>query len=56
MRSPQGDNYGRVWYFQDITERKQASDALEQSTAQLRQQAQELEKTLCELQSAQTQL
>jgi PAS domain S-box-containing protein len=56
VRSPQGDNYGRVWYFQDITERKQASAALEQSTAQLRQQAQELEKTLCELQSAQTQL
>jgi PAS domain S-box-containing protein len=56
VRSPQGDNYGRVWYFQDITERKQALAALEQSTAQLRQQAQELEKTLCELQSAQTQL
>ncbi len=40
----------------DITERKQAEVALQKSEAQLRQQAQALEKTLKELQSTQSQL
>ncbi|MEH1911977.1 PAS domain-containing sensor histidine kinase [Nostoc sp.] len=49
VRSPDGDCYGRIWYFRDITERKQAE-------VDLRQQAQELETALYKLQSTQTQL
>ena len=49
VRSPRGDCYGRIWYFRDITERKQA-------LSDLRQQAQELETALHKLQNTQTQL
>ena len=49
VRSPTGDYYGRIWYFRDITERKQA-------LSDLRQQAQELETALHQLQNTQTQL
>ncbi|MEH2064582.1 MAG: ATP-binding protein [Nostoc sp.] len=49
VRSPSGDCYGRIWYFRDITERKQA-------LSDLRQQAQELETALYKLQNTQTQL
>ena len=49
VRSPDGDYYGRIWYFRDITERKQAETVL-------RQQAQELETALYKLQNTQTQL
>jgi PAS domain S-box-containing protein len=31
VRSPSGNNYGRIWYFRDITERKQAEIALAQA-------------------------
>ena len=41
---------------QDITDRKLAEDALRQSEGQLREKATQLEVTLCELRSTQTQL
>ncbi|MBR8837244.1 MAG: PAS domain S-box protein [Stigonema ocellatum SAG 48.90 = DSM 106950] len=49
VRSPAGDCYGRIWYFRDITQRKQA-------LSDLRQQAQELETALHKLKHTQTQL
>jgi signal transduction histidine kinase len=44
-----GDNYGKIFYFRDITERKQAE-------AKLREQTEELEKALLQLQRTQVQL
>ncbi len=38
VRSPKGDYYGRVWYFRDITEAKQAEFALRRSNALLKAQ------------------
>jgi len=49
VRSKAGDYYGRIWYFRDITERKQ-------TLSDLRQQAQELEIALHKLQHTQAQL
>lgn len=43
-------------FITDITERKRAEEALQQSESQLRQQAQELEQTLWELQQTQSRL
>ena len=49
VNSAEREYFGRVWYFRDITERKQAE-------AKLRQQTQELENALQKLQNAQVQL
>lgn len=49
VNSLDGNNYGKILYFRDITERKQAE-------ATLRQQTQELENTLLQLQRTQVQL
>lgn len=49
VNSLDGNNYGKIFYFRDITERKQAE-------AKLRQQTQELENTLLQLQRTQVQL
>lgn len=49
IESASGDYYGRMWYFRDISDRKQAE-------AQLKQQAQQLQKALDELKQTQTQL
>ncbi|WP_375480020.1 PAS domain S-box protein [uncultured Nostoc sp.] len=51
-----GEPFCRVAIVRDITERKQAKEALLKSEAQLRQQAQELKVALCELQHTQTHL
>ncbi|WP_414622858.1 sensor histidine kinase [Calothrix sp. CCY 0018] len=44
-----GDNYGKIFYFRDITKRKEAE-------AKLREQTEELEKALLQLQPTQVQL
>ena len=35
VRSPLGDNYGRIWYFRDITERKEAEAILTETNQKL---------------------
>ncbi|MEH2013822.1 PAS domain S-box protein [Nostoc sp.] len=51
-----GEPFCRVAVIRDITERRQAQEALLKSEAQLRQQAEELKVALRELQHTQTQL
>ncbi|NDJ20895.1 AAA family ATPase [Nostoc sp. B(2019)] len=47
--SDSNDYYGRIWFFRDISDRKQAE-------TEIRQKSQELEQTLQELQQAQLQM
>lgn len=54
--SSDGEHYGRIWYFRDMTARKQAELALQRSEAQLKRQTQELQQTLVRLQQTQIQL
>lgn len=56
VHSPDGDYYGRVWYFRDISDRKAAEEALQASQALLQQKASQLEATLKDLQHTQAQL
>jgi PAS domain S-box-containing protein len=49
VASPTGDNWGRIWYFRDITDRRSAED-------QLKQNNQQLQLALEDLQNAQLQI
>lgn len=59
-QSPQGEYFGRVWYFRDITDRKQIEIALVQLNQDLTTRVQErtakLQQSLEELQKTQTQM
>jgi len=55
-RSSQGDIIGLVGIARDISDRKQAEEALQNSETQLRKKAQQLELTLHELRETQVQL
>ncbi|MBW4540803.1 MAG: PAS domain-containing protein [Myxacorys chilensis ATA2-1-KO14] len=56
VHTPDGDYYGRVWYFRDISDHKTAEAALQASQASLQQKALQLEAALKDLQHTQTQL
>ncbi len=45
VRSPLGDNYGRIWYFRDITERKEAETILTETNEKLAIYNEELART-----------
>lgn len=49
VNAENGENWGRIWYFRDITERKRAE-------AEILQKTQDLEQTLIELQNTQMQM
>jgi signal transduction histidine kinase len=49
VSSPQGENWGRIWYFRDITDRRLAENHMKQTNL-------ELHTALRELQSAQLQI
>jgi len=46
VRSNEGDHYGRIWFFRDITDRKRDEEALRASHERERQHAQRLEEEL----------
>lgn len=56
MQSSTGSYYGRIWYFRDISERKAAEQSIQESKAQLAQQALQLQQALDELKQTQIQL
>lgn len=56
VRNEHGEVLAGLIMIQNITERKQAEEALRRSEERFRQQAQQLEKTLQELKQTQTQL
>lgn len=56
LRDVQGNVVGLIGIARDISDRKLAEEALQQSEARLRQQAQQLQQTLQELQQTQAQL
>jgi PAS domain S-box-containing protein len=56
LKNAAGEVIGIFGCYEDITDEKQAAEALRRSEAELRQQKQELEQTLQELRQTQTQL
>jgi PAS domain S-box-containing protein len=46
VRSQQGDHYGRIWFFRDITEQKRSEEALRLSHEREREHARRLEREL----------
>jgi len=51
MVGPAGEYYGRVWYFRDITEQKQAEDKIRKLNDRLRRTVSDLEASNKELES-----
>ncbi|MGD2182170.1 PAS domain S-box protein [Lusitaniella coriacea] len=49
IQSADGQNYGRVWYFRDISDRKQAEEALRQSEQRFRDVAEAAGEYLWEI-------
>ncbi|WP_041739841.1 AAA family ATPase [Calothrix sp. PCC 6303] len=54
--SPEGKNYGRIWYFRDISEAKRDEVIRKETEVLLKKQADELLQAFRELQQAQVQL
>ncbi|MDX1439671.1 MAG: PAS domain S-box protein, partial [Rubricoccaceae bacterium] len=56
VRSMEGDDYGRIWFFRDMTEQKRRAEELEAAQLEAKQYAESLERSLQELQNAQMRL
>lgn len=56
LRSREGDHYGRIWFFRDITAQKHHAEELEQAQQETRKYAESLERSLDDLQRAQERL